>query len=492
MMLARVSTIVALSAFFSGCTATTDEGNPLDSSDVGDITVVTASISNVVPTVVNVAWQTDQYATGWVEYGLDEDLGSQTPPGAVGKEHSIAMLGLKSANTYYWKAVAELSSGLLVESAVREVAIAPVDSDISRISVSEWVPEKTAGDGYMLFSMLGLGLPSAVVIDREGDIVWVARPEPGLSQFTVKPGLDGKSIAWSQYDDDQITDVGGIVRIAVDGSFKYLTRTLDAHHDFMEHSDGTFSWISYDFAEYPIAGEPWNFVSDEILNAPEQATEDTNPSTAFGYFDDYHRDPWIVCDHTERPDQVGEDDDVHHWTHSNSLMADPLNENNFYLLAKFFDTILKVDRTNGQVLWELGGQNSDFAIDDPSEAWDHGHMSHIWEGGFMMFDNGAHTDPDPTVSRASEYKWDESTMTYEKVWEMLDPDGRYVEFLGDARKLPNGNYLISWTTLGLITEVTPDNEVVWKAELDLGTAVTRITYFEDIYDIVSAPPLVTD
>ncbi len=489
-MLPRPSNIVAVCAFLFACTATEDDVGSLDIMETGNIAVVSASISNVVPTVVNVSWETEQYATGWVEYGLDESLGTQTPPGAVGKEHSIAMLGLKSANTYYWKAVAELSSGLVVESDIRQVDIAPVDSDISRISVSEWTPEKTAGDGYMLFSMLGLGLPAAVVIDREGDIVWVARPEPGLSQFTIKPGIDGKSIAWSQYDDEQITDVGGIIRIAVDGSYKYLTRTLEAHHDFMQHADGTFSWISYDFADYPIGDETWTFVSDEILNAPEEATEDTIPSTIFSYFDDYQRDPWIICSHTEREDKVGEDDDVHHWSHSNSLMPDPANENNLFILAKFFDTILKIDRTNGQVIWELGGQNSDFAIKDPSDAWNHGHMSHIWDGGFMMFDNGAHTDPDPTVSRAAEYKWDESTMTYEKVWEMLDPDGRYVEFLGDARKLPNGNYLISWTTLGLITEVTPEQEVVWQAELDLGTAVTRVTYFEDIYDIVSAPPLI--
>ena len=65
-----------------------------------------------------------------------------------------------------------------------------------------------------------------------------------------------------------------------------------------------------------------------------------------------------------------------------------------------------------------------------------------------------------------------------------------VEFLGDARKLPNGNYLVSWTTAGMITELTPDNEIVWSVVADLGTALTRITYIEDIYDFRSAPPLI--
>jgi hypothetical protein len=81
-------------------------------------------------------------------------------------------------------------------------------------------------------------------------------------------------------------------------------------------------------------------------------------------------------------------------------------------------------------------------------------------------------------------------MTFQKEWEYADPDGRYVEFLGDARKLPNGNYLISWTTAGMITEITPEYEVVWSAVADLGTALTRITYIDDIYDFKSAEPLI--
>ena len=53
--------------------------------------------------------------------------------------------------------------------------------------------------------------------------------------------------------------------------------------------------------------------------------------------------------------------------------------------------------------------------------------------------------------------------------------------LGDIKKLPNGNYMTSWTEIGTIMEITPDHEIAWRIEADLGAATTRITWFEDIY-----------
>ena len=77
--------------------------------------------------------------------------------------------------------------------------------------------------------------------------------------------------------------------------------------------------------------------------------------------------------------------------------------------------------------------------------------------------------------------WDESAMTWKLEWEYWDPSGRYVEVLGDLHQLENGNYLASWTTSGLLTEITEGGEIVWQAELALGTASGRIRYIPDLY-----------
>jgi len=75
-------------------------------------------------------------------------------------------------------------------------------------------------------------------------------------------------------------------------------------------------------------------------------------------------------------------------------------------------------------------------------------------------------------------------MTIEKVFEYIEPDGRIMEILGDAKKLPNGNYLTSWSTAGYLAEMDSEGNVVWKGEAELGNAVARTTWIADLYSML--------
>ena len=182
------------------------------------------------------------------------------------------------------------------------------------------------------------------------------------------------------------------------------------------------------------------------------------------------------------------------WSHSNSLMYyEP--DDAFLLVSKNLDAIIKVDRASGQQVWQLGGRYSDFTdvdgdtlpdgdwanVDGPNSTWwSHGHMSDWWDGGFVMFDNGYHHDP--AQSRAVEYSYDEAAHTVKKVWEYWAPDLYFNPLLGDVRKMPNGNYMVSWANQGMLTEITPAQEVVWRASATLGAGTSRVHYIPDIYD----------
>ena len=110
-------------------------------------------------------------------------------------------------------------------------------------------------------------------------------------------------------------------------------------------------------------------------------------------------------------------------------------------------------------------------------------MSQLWDGGMVVFDNGDHHDPQ--VSGVVEYAWDEASRTVEQVWRHTDPDGRFTSMMGDVRKLPSGNYLVSWSALGTIEEITPDHEVVWRANAGVGMVVGRVRWIEDLYSLPS-------
>ena len=76
------------------------------------------------------------------------------------------------------------------------------------------------------------------------------------------------------------------------------------------------------------------------------------------------------------------------------------------------------------------------------------------------------------MCRGVEYELDLDSMTAEKVWEYVQPDGYFTPSIGWIQRLTNGNTLINFGNLqhlglgSIVTEVTPDNEVVFQLEYD--------------------------
>ena len=111
-------------------------------------------------------------------------------------------------------------------------------------------------------------------------------------------------------------------------------------------------------------------------------------------------------------------------------------------------------------------------------------MSHLWtdgpyKGGFVLFDNGYnHTDQSGNGlgwSHLTEYSFDASNMTIEKVWEHAEPNGGFALLMGDVRKLDE-TYLVSWSELGRLEELSQEGESLWRLEVPLGTITGRVNF----------------
>jgi outer membrane protein assembly factor BamB len=110
---------------------------------------------------------------------------------------------------------------------------------------------------------------------------------------------------------------------------------------------------------------------------------------------------------------------------------------------------------------------------------DHGHLSDLWEDGALVFDNGDHR-PD-LRSRVVEYRLDLQAGTFQQTWEYWHPEGMHIPILGDARRLPDGNKLIAWSSQGRLVEVTPDGDEVWSVQTDVGAIWGRVRWLDDLY-----------
>jgi hypothetical protein len=92
-------------------------------------------------------------------------------------------------------------------------------------------------------------------------------------------------------------------------------------------------------------------------------------------------------------------------------------------------------------------------------------MSQVTEAGtLLVFSNGEH-DHRLDGSKVVELAVDEEAGTVSTVWTTPEPEGRFVGFLGDARRLPGGHTMIVSPNQG-VYEVTAEGEVVWEAHHD--------------------------
>ena len=93
------------------------------------------------------------------------------------------------------------------------------------------------------------------------------------------------------------------------------------------------------------------------------------------------------------------------------------------------------------------------------------------------------------MSRAVEYELDTLNMTATKVWEFVHPDSLYCPTQSSAQRLPNGNTLIDFGNLSLsnlgaiVTEVTPENEIVFQLEYNFGGSIYRVKFFPKQKDL---------
>jgi hypothetical protein len=232
--------------------------------------------------------------------------------------------------------------------------------------------------------------------------------------------------------------------------------------------------------------EPDTWVTaDRLYEAPFD--DPTHPREVVDLYEDLFGGTYTpVCTHSAQGMPYDGHYPVYEWSHLNSVVY--LADRDAYLIhLRWIDTVLLVDRPTGAIEWRLGGPMSDFTWDDGRPLWtsvedtplSHAHLSDAWDGGLVAFDNGSHRTP--LVSAIVELAWDEPSRTVTQVFRWEDPQGRFAGILGDVRKLPGGDYLAAWSTIGEVDEVRPDGVEVWHATTSPLRSVSRVRWIPDLY-----------
>jgi hypothetical protein len=164
--------------------------------------------------------------------------------------------------------------------------------------------------------------------------------------------------------------------------------------------------------------------------------------------------------------------------HANSIEVD--HDNNLLVSARQTFTVYKIDRNTGEIIWRLGGKNSDFKMGPGTRfSYQHDARRHR-DGTISVFDNGTtifhDTVPEAVEeSRGIVLKLDEEQMSATLLREYTHPDKQYAHAGGNMQLLPNDNVFIGWGRALVFSEFSKDGELLFDARLPPPTLPTGIS-----------------
>jgi hypothetical protein len=419
-----------------------DDGSPVE---------ITASVSEQIMTVAEVTWETSSHTEGYVEFGETEEYGHTTPLTEPGTTHSQLLLGMPASTEVHYRVVS-ISGTESFFSDDQTVTLGPLPSALPDINA-----EGISARGYRIFPVIGTW-SGILIIDDAGRVVWYYShtDDDGVS-VQARLSADGKYIVFnSPCHLSRAPDCGSMIWVSLDGKEKIRHPVDNITHDFAQLSDGTVCAIVKERRD--VDGRTAS--ADRLIELNMEGEE-----TEF----------WNAWEVLETPSNISEWVDAD-WTHANAI--DYSEEDDVYYVGMTrLQALFKIDRSTGEVVWQLGGLDSDFAYADETEELFIHHNFEITDTSLTIFVNG--TGPsDP--SRILFYEIDEDAMTVRELGRYSPEPSIYVYALGDVSQIEEDTLHITYSTSGYVEQLEGD-EVVWTLGASFPHAFGYSNFYTSLY-----------
>ncbi len=177
--------------------------------------------------------------------------------------------------------------------------------------------------------------------------------------------------------------------------------------------------------------------------------------------------------------------------HINAIDVD--SDGNLIVSARNTWGIYKIDRDTGNVMWRLGGKQSDFAMGRGTIfAFQHDARSHDGGKTITLFDNGPDPGQKKPQSRAMTLALDFKNKRATLARQIRHYPALYARVTGNHQVLPNGNELVTWGNTGWWTEYAPNGAVRLDAKLPKGGQNYRVFRFPWVGTPADPPVLVAE
>jgi len=363
---------------------------------------------------------------------------------------------------------------------ILEITTDPLPDNFPPIKVTHCNPDKR-NEGLILFTVRHSPASShledfglIVIIDRYGDIVWYYRVEYNIGDARR---LHNGNLIFVTFDHRiiEIDMLGNIIRQWYAASRwetdlpNGIPLDMNAiHHTIVQLPSGNLIALGMEerqFPDYPTSEsdpcapkETANVIGDVLVEFSLDGTIEKHWKildildpyrVVYGTLSGY----WIWRGFPESRD----------WCHANGVAYDPA-DNSLIISLRTQDTVIKIGRENGKLVWILGPHGSWRApwsksllepVGECEWAFHQHDPSVLPNGNIMMFDNGTYRalPPDKKMpdeicySRAVEFSVDKKNMTVKQVWSYGGPDSDslFATYQGGVLRLPDtGNIFINY------------------------------------------------
>ena len=175
--------------------------------------------------------------------------------------------------------------------------------------------------------------------------------------------------------------------------------------------------------------------------------------------------------------------------HLNSVIED--RDGDLLVSARHAWAVYKIDRETGDVVWRLGGKQSDFTLGRGALfAWPHD-ADRRPDGTLSLFDNQAASPElvESDRSRGLILRLDEAAGTAELAREFTHPAGLLAPSQGNLQNLPGGHVLVGWGSQPHFSEYDELGRMVFDARF-FETAQSYRAFLFDWTGTPVEPPVV--
>jgi hypothetical protein len=225
------------------------------------------------------------------------------------------------------------------------------------------------------------------------------------------------------------------------------------HHELLLVDNGTMAYVdSYHSVKYDLSkfGGP---VNGTVV---EPVIQEINLASGNVVWE-WHGLPHVPVAETYRSLQ---DKSVDYF-HLNSIAVD--TDGNLIVSGRHISAVLKINRSSGAVMWQLGGKRSSFRFTGGTGPSFQHDARVVGPNTYSVFDNGVSRKP--PYSRGVIFQVDPAQHTARVIAEWRHQPDIFSKIEGSNRELPNGNRLIGWATAGVATEYA-GHTVVWESKIE--------------------------